>query len=98
MSATGKSDTPMPHSLILTSWRFLAPLWVLPEYQKRGVATLLMNDVLDSADAQDPPIPVYLEALPDARPVYEHMGFVGFEGQPVQMIRRGPKDVRKLAE
>jgi GNAT superfamily N-acetyltransferase len=82
----------------LILWRFLAPLWVLPEYQKRGVSTLLMKDVLDIADAQYPPIPVYLEAMPNARPVYEHMGFKGVEGKPVQMIRRGPKGVRKLAE
>jgi predicted GNAT family N-acyltransferase len=65
---------------------------------EEGVSTLLMKDVLDIADAQDPPIPVYLEAMPNARPVYERRGFIGVEGKSVQMIRRGPKDVRKLAE
>jgi hypothetical protein len=57
-----------------------------------------MKDVLNIADAQDPPIAVYLEALPNARPVYEHMGFIGVEDRTVQMIRRGPKEVKKLAD
>jgi hypothetical protein len=59
---------------------------------------LLVKDVLDIADAQDPPIPIYLEAMPNARPIYEHWGFSGVEGKLVQMIRRGPKVVKRLAE
>ncbi|TLD25993.1 acyl-CoA N-acyltransferase [Venturia nashicola] len=77
---------------------FLAPLWVLPEFQGRGVSSLLMKDVLEIADAQHPSIPIYLEAKPEARPIYEHLGFIGVQGKPVQMIRRGPKEARILAE
>lgn len=87
----GKSEPSISRSLLLTSSRFLAPLWVLPEYQGRGVSSLLVKDVLDIADAQDPSVPIYLEAMPEARPIYEHMGFIGVEDKPVQMIRRGPK-------
>jgi hypothetical protein len=50
-----------------------------------------MKDVLDIADALDPPIPVYLEAVPTAKAVYKHMGFEGVEGKEMQMIRRRPK-------
>ena len=69
--------------------RFLAPLWVLPEFQGRGVSTLLLKDVLDIADAQDPAIPIYLESVPEARKIYEHFGFEGFEDIP-------PGDGREL--
>jgi len=57
-----------------------------------------MKAVLDIADAQYPPIPVFLEAVPTARGVYEHMGFKGVEGKEMQMIRRGPKKASKLAD
>jgi len=77
---------------------FLAPLWVHPSYQKRGLSTLLMKDVLDIADAQDPPIPVYLEAVPEARAIYEHSGFEPVKDKEAQMIRRGPKKPRVLIE
>jgi len=83
---------------------FLAPLWVLPEFQGRGVSTLLLKDVLDIADAQDPAIPIYLESVPEARKIYEHFGFEGFEdvppgdGRELVMIRRGQKKAKKLAD
>ncbi|KAE9980200.1 hypothetical protein EG328_000434 [Venturia inaequalis] len=77
---------------------FLAPLWVLPEHQGRGVSSLLMKDVLELADAHNPSTPIYLEAMPEARPIYEHFGFIGVEGKPVQMIRRGPEKARDLAD
>ena len=98
MSPIGNLGTLKPCLFLQASWRFLTPLWVLPEYQKREVSTLLMKDVLDMADTQDPPIPVYLEAMPNARLIYEHLGFKGVEGKSVQMIRRWPKHIRKLAE
>lgn len=76
----------------MTISRFLAPLWVVPDFQGRGVASLLLKDVFALADAQDPPVSIYLEAIPEARPVYEHHGFIGLTGENrgAQMIRRGP--------
>ncbi|KAH7016983.1 acyl-CoA N-acyltransferase [Ilyonectria destructans] len=75
----------------------LAPLWVMPKYQGRGVASLLLRQVTDVADAQSPPTPVYLEAMPAARPVYEHHGFEGTDHEKTNsvMIRRGPKTIVK---
>ena len=52
----------------------LALLWVVPEYQGCGVASLLLRKVIRLADRLDAPQPMYLEALPAARPIYEHFG------------------------
>jgi GNAT superfamily N-acetyltransferase len=66
---------------------------VLPEYQGRGVASLLLRETLDLADGsgQEAPTAVYLESVPEARRVYEHFGFEALNGYEVQMVRRGPQ-------
>lgn len=48
----------------------------------------LLHWALDQADAQSPPVTCYLEALPNARPVYMHEGFKAVEGKGMVMIRR----------
>ena len=52
----------------------LALLWVVPEYQGCGVASLLLREVIELVDRHGQPQPVYLEAMPAARPIYEHFG------------------------
>ncbi|KAL8276596.1 hypothetical protein RQP46_011019 [Phenoliferia psychrophenolica] len=52
----------------------LAPLWVKPEYQKQGAAALLLQQMIDRADADGDAI--YLEASRAGQPVYEKRGFV----------------------
>ncbi|KAF2271236.1 acyl-CoA N-acyltransferase, partial [Westerdykella ornata] len=67
---------------------YLAPLLTLPEFQGRGIGSLLLKWAMDQADATDPVTPLYLEASAMGRPVYLHHGFV-----PVgehNMVRRGP--------
>jgi predicted N-acetyltransferase YhbS len=78
--------------------RLLAPLWVLPEYQGRGVASLLLRDGIELADKKRSPM--YLEAMAEARVIYEHFGYQGVEGEgePFVMIRNPPDGVRVLAE
>jgi predicted N-acetyltransferase YhbS len=77
--------------------RFLAPIWVLPEYQNRGVGSLLLKECFAIADAQHPPTPVYLESAPPARGFYSKLGFepvipVGGDiAKHPQFVRRGPK-------
>ena len=77
--------------------RFLAPLWVVPDYHGRGVASLLLKEVFDIADAQDPPTPLFLESAPDAKTFYPKLGFEFVPvfpdpKHPDQMVRRGPKE------
>ncbi|KAF1990803.1 acyl-CoA N-acyltransferase [Aulographum hederae CBS 113979] len=72
---------------------YLAPLWVLEEYQGIGIGSMLLRDITSIADAEDPPTAVYLEARDIARPVYVHHGFEAIppgEGDDVAMVRRGP--------
>lgn len=78
----------------------LAPLWVVPEHQGRGVASLLLRDGMALADEQDPPAPMYLEAMPDARVIYEHLGYQGVEGEGegFAMIRNPPKGITVLSK
>lgn len=57
--------------------RLLAPLWVMPEYQGCGVASLLLREVIGLADRHDPPQPMCLEAMPAVRPIYERFKWRG---------------------
>lgn len=78
----------------------LAPLWVLPEFQGRGVASLLLSDGIELADHELPVPPMYLEAAKAARPVYERFGFRGVdgEGSDFVMIRNGSAGVKELPQ
>ena len=74
--------------------RFLTPLWVIPEYQGRGVAGMLLKEVIDLADKELPPTAIYLEASERGRPVYQRFGFEPVDPGPdreVCMVRRGPR-------
>lgn len=80
---------------------------MIPEYQCRGVASLLLKEVIDVVDAQDPPTPLYLESAPKAKTFYPKLGFefVGLvpdsenpippEELPKEMVRRGAKKAKK---
>ncbi|KAF2493278.1 hypothetical protein BU16DRAFT_619619 [Lophium mytilinum] len=70
----------------------LAPLWVIPEFQGRGVSSLLVRDVAELADRETPSTPMYLEAMEKAMPVYRHFGYQDVEGEGAGfvMIRYGP--------
>ena len=73
----GRWERRVLYFLANSAWcfgRLLAPLWVVPEYQGCGVASLLLRKVIKLADRLEPPQPMYLEALPAARPIYEHFG------------------------
>jgi GNAT superfamily N-acetyltransferase len=73
---------------------FLAPLLTWPEFQGRGIGSMLIKWATEQADATDPPTPLYLESAPTARAIYMHHGFVP-QG-PVNFVRRGPAVVRGL--
>jgi GNAT superfamily N-acetyltransferase len=79
-------------------YRFLAPLWVVPEYQHRGVASFLLRDGIELADQESPVQPMYLEAMRDARPIYQHFGFEGVEGPGADlvMIRNRPGEQGRI--
>ncbi|GAA5911053.1 hypothetical protein JCM6882_006863 [Rhodosporidiobolus microsporus] len=67
---------------------YIAPLWILPEYQGQGIGGKLMQQILDLADAQTPTTPVYLEATAEGKAMYEKRGFVvEGGGEYVEMVR-----------
>jgi GNAT superfamily N-acetyltransferase len=65
---------------------------VVPEHQHRGVASLLLRDGIELAERESPVPPMYLEAMRDARAIYEHFGFADVEGPGADfvMIRSVP--------
>lgn len=71
---------------------YLSLLLTWPEWQGRGVARRLLNWGIEQADAQTPPMPMYLETSAKARAIYEHVGF-SQQGEGKVYIRRGPKVV-----
>jgi GNAT superfamily N-acetyltransferase len=79
-------------------FRHLAPLWVVPDQQRRGVASLLLRDGIELADKEQPSPPMYLEAMPDARVIYERFGYRGVEGEGKDfvMVRNPPEGVKLL--
>ena len=54
---------------------YLSPLCVKRRYQAKGVGMALMRYGLEKADDAVPPLPVILETLPNAIPMYTHLGF-----------------------
>ena len=81
---------------------------MIPEYQGRGVASLLLKEVIDIADAQDPPTALYLESAPKAKTFYPKLGFefakpVPYSKDPIppeqlpdEMVRRGTKKAKNV--
>lgn len=76
--------------------RLLAPIWVFPEHQGRGLASILLKNAFDIADKEDPPEPLYLEAFPDARAVYLRHGFQALNGlgKEYAMVRNPPESLK----
>lgn len=52
---------------------YLAPFYTLEKFRGRGVGGLLLKWAIEKADSET--VPMVLEALPNARPVYAHYGF-----------------------
>ncbi|KAF2258156.1 hypothetical protein CC78DRAFT_538004 [Lojkania enalia] len=68
----------------------LAPLWVHPAFQGRGVASVLLKDGIELAEKTDERPVMYLEAMPDARVVYRHFGYVGIKAHGSNVMIRNP--------
>lgn len=71
---------------------------MLPEYQGRGIASLLLRDGIALADIDSPSPPMYLESSTAGRLIYAHFGYqaVEGEGQGFVMIRNPPAGVKPL--
>jgi GNAT superfamily N-acetyltransferase len=76
---------------------YLAPLYTLPEFQGRGVASKLLNWAIVQADKTEPVTPMYLEASEMGKPIYLHVGFEQV-GEENSFVRRGPKAKSEDAE
>ena len=68
-----------PHDGRLVVWK----LYVLPEYQGRGIGARLLERVVEGARGLYPEIrAAYLDGHVSARGFYEHKGFVEAEREP----------------
>lgn len=56
-----------------SNYWYCSGLSVDPDYQRRGLATILLKDILDRADADG--VPTYLEATPEGSKLYPSVGF-----------------------
>ena len=76
----------------------LAALAVDPDHRRRGLATMLMNEGLDRADADG--LPCYVEASPDGAVIYPRFGFRKvrqhefFEGKHTTEFHARPAQVK----
>jgi GNAT superfamily N-acetyltransferase len=61
------------HKRIADVRKVLSLLSTDPDYQKKGLATILLNHVFDLADAEGRK--VYVESTMAGHPVYERFGF-----------------------
>ncbi|BGP13676.1 hypothetical protein JCM10213_002245 [Rhodosporidiobolus nylandii] len=75
---------------------YIAPIWIIPEYQGQGIGRKLMQQVIDLADQHTPSQPIFLEASKDGQPMYEKLGFVVEGGSEyVEMVRWGKNGERR---
>ena len=58
---------------------FLSSLYILPEYQGRGIGTLLIKAVLDGAFQEGLPVRLRVLKVNPARRLYERLGFTVVE-------------------
>ncbi|KAK7956899.1 uncharacterized protein PG986_006121 [Apiospora aurea] len=65
-----------------------------PSYQGRGLSTALLKPMLDLADQQG--ITAYLEALENATPVYEKLGFKKVDEIVYDESKTGHEGVRRI--
>ena len=68
---------------------YIKDVIVLPDYQRRGVGTMLMNELLGFVRAHGVPdteIFVELCAMPDKIPFYETFGFRANEAQRLRLM------------
>jgi ribosomal protein S18 acetylase RimI-like enzyme len=54
---------------------FLTSIYILPEYQRRGIGTLLIKSVLDRAFQKGLPVRLRVLKVNPARRLYERLGF-----------------------
>jgi ribosomal protein S18 acetylase RimI-like enzyme len=55
---------------------FLGKIYILPEYQGRGIGSRLINDVLEQAHQRGVPVTLQVIKVNPARRLYERLGFV----------------------
>ena len=54
---------------------FLARIFVLPAFQRRGIGSTLIRFLMDRADAEKKPLRLRVLAVNPARRLYERLGF-----------------------
>jgi GNAT superfamily N-acetyltransferase len=63
---------------------FLARIFLLPAFQRRGIGSTLITALIDRARAEEKPLRLrVLRVNPAARRLYERLGFVVTESTPV---------------
>ena len=81
-----------------TMYWYLQEIIVLPEYQKKGIGRLLINEILQFINdhgVEETEIFVELCAMPDKIPFYEKFGFRANEAQRLRLfhkVRKGEND------
>jgi ribosomal protein S18 acetylase RimI-like enzyme len=55
---------------------FLSKIYILPQYQGRGIGTRLINGVLEEAHGRGLPVTLRVIRVNPARGLYERLGFV----------------------
>jgi ribosomal protein S18 acetylase RimI-like enzyme len=58
---------------------FLGRIYILPEYQRRGIGTLLIKSVLDGAFQDGLPVRLRVLKVNPAKRLYERLGFTVIE-------------------
>jgi ribosomal protein S18 acetylase RimI-like enzyme len=58
---------------------FLTSLYILPEYQRRGIGTLLIKSVIEGAFQEGLPVRLRVLKVNPARRLYERLGFTVVE-------------------
>jgi GNAT superfamily N-acetyltransferase len=67
---------------------FLSKIYILPDYQGRGIGTYLIQSVLNRATDSGLPVALQVLTVNPVKRLYEHLGFVEVEKTSTHILMR----------
>ena len=77
---------------------FIGFIGMLPEYQRRGMGTRLLQQVIAEADRREIPVQLRVLKVNPARSLYERLGFVVVDNEGVRYQMKRPRQLNSQSK